>query len=79
MSCGHRCQLDCHSGECGGTGPCQKKVVLKCSCKRLKKDYPCYVVTSGEASIQCDDVCKDKLEQLRKVSSVLSFCYLGLP
>ncbi|KAK3884596.1 hypothetical protein Pcinc_011152 [Petrolisthes cinctipes] len=67
MGCGHRCPLDCHSGKCGGTGPCQKKVVLKCPCKRLKKDYPCHLQNSGETTVQCDNVCRDKLEHLKKI------------
>jgi NF-X1-type zinc finger protein NFXL1 len=58
-SCGHRCQADCHPGECPKPEACRKKVKIFCTCKRLKKDFPCDVVRAGNAALECDDVCKE--------------------
>lgn len=65
--CGHRCRVPCHSGDCPDPELCKKKVKLTCPCRRLKKDFPCDVVRSGEAKVECDDVCKKKMEEEKKL------------
>ena len=37
LPCGHRCPLGCHHGNCPPPETCQRKVTLRCSCRRLKK------------------------------------------
>lgn len=34
-----------------------------CKCKRLKKDFSCLVVRTGEAVVKCDDVCQEKKKE----------------
>ncbi|KAJ9577747.1 hypothetical protein L9F63_005667 [Diploptera punctata] len=65
--CGHRCRVPCHPGDCPDPDLCKKKVKLTCPCRRLKKDFPCDVIRSGEAKVECDDVCKKKIEEERKL------------
>uniref|UniRef100_A0A3B4A791 NF-X1-type domain-containing protein n=1 Tax=Periophthalmus magnuspinnatus TaxID=409849 RepID=A0A3B4A791_9GOBI len=57
LSCGHRCRLLCHPGDCGAQ--CVHKVKLRCPCRRIKK--------VRQTQLQCDDTCK---EQQRKVTQV---------
>ena len=35
LPCGHQCSLICHHGDC--TASCEKRVTLRCPCKRLKR------------------------------------------
>uniref|UniRef100_A0A3B4A793 NF-X1-type domain-containing protein n=1 Tax=Periophthalmus magnuspinnatus TaxID=409849 RepID=A0A3B4A793_9GOBI len=46
LSCGHRCRLLCHPGDCGAQ--CVHKVKLRCPCRRIKKvrQTPTYTVGS---------------------------------
>ena len=37
LSCGHRCPLTCHHGNCPSESTCMKRVSVRCSCKRIKK------------------------------------------
>jgi NF-X1-type zinc finger protein NFXL1 len=41
MICSHNCTLLCHSGKCSLESECQAKVVVKCACKTLKKNFIC--------------------------------------
>lgn len=66
MSCGHRCTKDCHSGPCSAPQNCKKKVVIRCPCKRQKKDFSCHLVGAGKATLECDDVCALKLKEKEK-------------
>ncbi|XP_059473634.1 NF-X1-type zinc finger protein NFXL1 [Neocloeon triangulifer] len=59
--CGHRCQADCHSGECPNPESCKKRVKVFCPCKRLKKELQCCAVRDGSVSVSCDDTCKERL------------------
>lgn len=59
MPCGHPCGAVCHSGACPNINICDKKVVLKCRCKKIKKEILCKdkaVVPKPE----CDANCKNK-------------------
>mmetsp|Transcript_32563 Transcript_32563/g.52758 ORF Transcript_32563/g.52758 Transcript_32563/m.52758 type:complete len:944 (-) Transcript_32563:401-3232(-) len=40
-SCSHLCSQVCHSGPCPEKELCKKKVTVRCSCRRLKKDWVC--------------------------------------
>ena len=40
---------------------------MKCPCKRLKKDFQCYKVTSGVAVLSCDEICLEKINEKKKV------------
>lgn len=37
LDCGHRCPQSCHPGPCNLGGQCQKKLTVRCPCRRLKK------------------------------------------
>lgn len=37
MTCGHACQKLCHSGDCSNSLLCNKKVSVRCDCKRIKQ------------------------------------------
>ncbi|XP_023231990.1 NF-X1-type zinc finger protein NFXL1-like [Centruroides sculpturatus] len=65
LSCGHRCPQTCHPNECPPNEVCKKKVTVRCSCKRIKREYLCNVVTSNNITIECDEVCKELLEKER--------------
>lgn len=58
---------DCHSGPCSEPKDCSKRVAVRCSCKRQKKDFLCNLVHAGKATIACDDVCATKMEEKKKV------------
>lgn len=65
--CGHRCTHDCHAGPCPDAELCQRKVKIFCSCRRMKKDFSCKTVRSGQSILECDDMCKEKVEsELKK-------------
>ncbi|XP_031550329.1 NF-X1-type zinc finger protein NFXL1-like [Actinia tenebrosa] len=59
LPCGHRCTADCHPGPCPNSNKCNKKTNIKCPCKRRKKDFPCYMVQTGQASLECDKECEE--------------------
>ncbi|CAL9694794.1 unnamed protein product [Knipowitschia caucasica] len=63
LSCGHRCRLLCHPGDC--EAQCLHKVKLRCPCRRLKKEVQCHL--SAQTRLQCDNTCK---EQQKKVTQV---------
>jgi len=63
--CGHKCPLLCHNGPCLTSEKCEKKVWLKCKCKRIKKEIKCqqlYTDEKVDQNIKCDEICK----QLKK-------------
>lgn len=65
MSCTHKCNQVCHSGECDPKG-CDKKKSIRCKCKRRKKEFSCLQVMSGKAQLPCDEGCNElKLKQQR--------------
>ncbi|XP_076351913.1 NF-X1-type zinc finger protein NFXL1 [Tachypleus tridentatus] len=63
ISCGHRCSLLCHQGECPSSTNCKKKVTVRCQCKRQKQEFHCTVKQSGEAVVLCDDLCAEVKEK----------------
>ncbi|XP_071950341.1 NF-X1-type zinc finger protein NFXL1-like [Antedon mediterranea] len=67
MSCGHLCSKQCHSGDCALPTECTGKKPLKCPCKRRKKNFPCPLVESKEARLECDDHCREVLEKQKKL------------
>ncbi|GFR97491.1 NF-X1-type zinc finger protein NFXL1 [Elysia marginata] len=58
MPCGHPCGAICHPGSCPNTGKCEKKVVLKCKCKRKKKEIICKDRPASQGKLECDENCK---------------------
>lgn len=66
VSCGHRCTKDCHSGSCSESQNCHKRVVVRCPCKRQRKDFFCYLVLAGKVTLDCNEVCITKMEEKRK-------------
>ena len=46
-------------------GKCQKKVTLKCVCKRLKKECVCKDV--NKKTLDCDETCKKELKKKKEV------------
>lgn len=67
MSCGHRCMKECHSGPCSGPEKCRKRVPVRCPCKRIRKDFLCPLVISGEVKVvECDDICLEKIKGLEE-------------
>jgi len=69
--CGHRCQAECHSGDCPAPDACRKKVKVQCPCKRLKKEFACDVVRAGNGTLSCDAVCKEIVQKNREVKTLL--------
>eukprot|EP00850_Spirogloea_muscicola_P017693 SM000154S01428 [mRNA] locus=s154:231175:234765:- [translate_table: standard] len=39
--CSHMCTETCHPGDCPSPRACRKKVVVRCACQRLKKEWLC--------------------------------------
>ncbi|GFO45458.1 NF-x1-type Zinc finger protein nfxl1 [Plakobranchus ocellatus] len=58
MACGHPCGAVCHSGPCPNAGKCEKKIVLKCKCKRKKKEIICKNMNGPKDKLTCDENCK---------------------
>ncbi|XP_077976077.1 NF-X1-type zinc finger protein NFXL1-like isoform X1 [Styela clava] len=58
LSCDHYCTKLCHPGPCPGPETCTKKMIIKCPCKRRKKDFVCPEVRNG-AKVECDSVCEE--------------------
>lgn len=65
MPCGHPCGAVCHSGECPNIGICEKKVSVRCKCRRKKKDFLCKEVKGGK-KLDCDDICQQEKERKKK-------------
>lgn len=63
LSCGHRCRLLCHSGDCEQL--CQHRVKLRCPCKRLKKEVQCHLSTQSQ--LLCDDTCREQQKRVAQV------------
>lgn len=63
--CGHRCRANCHPGSCVNVEVCRKKVKITCACKRLRKEFQCQTVRSGDAIVHCDEICVQKVEEQR--------------
>nr|CAD7576615.1 unnamed protein product [Timema californicum] len=64
--CSHRCRATCHPGDCPNPELCHKKVRIHCPCRRLRKEFPCDAVRAGQATLDCDIVCKQKKEEETK-------------
>ncbi|CAB3990085.1 NF-X1-type zinc finger NFXL1 [Paramuricea clavata] len=67
LKCGHQCSLHCHFGPCIDAKDCSRKIVVRCPCKRLKKDYPCSEAQG--ISLECNEECRKivmKTEKERK-------------
>ncbi|XP_035220753.1 NF-X1-type zinc finger protein NFXL1-like isoform X2 [Stegodyphus dumicola] len=57
MSCGHRCIFPCHPGPCADRDNCKKKIILRCSCKRKKKEIRCCTQIKDNTDLLCDSEC----------------------
>ncbi len=57
MACGHRCTITCHRGQCSTSETCKKKIILRCPCKRQKKDIQCFMQSRTDLQLLCDDEC----------------------
>ena len=66
MKCNHQCPNICHVGDCPDPKICDKKVYLKCPCKRRKKETKCCEKQAGE-TLECDDMCKKVQSQKKQV------------
>ncbi|XP_071489644.1 NF-X1-type zinc finger protein NFXL1-like [Diadema antillarum] len=60
LACGHPCSKTCHSGPCSDPQSCTFKVAKRCQCKRRKKEFYCHEMRAGNASVECDDTCKQQ-------------------
>ena len=69
-ACGHRCVDICHPGSCLNAESCNKKVKVWCKCKRLKKDFSCIQIRKGQGIVECDDVCRQKREELERAREI---------
>ncbi|CAL1536845.1 unnamed protein product [Lymnaea stagnalis] len=63
MPCGHPCGAVCHSGECPNISSCDKKIILKCKCKKIKKEITCRE-KSLISKPECDANCKPQNQDL---------------
>lgn len=64
MPCGHRCNMVCHKRECGTGENCKKKIVLRCPCKRLKKETQCFIQLKSPIVLSCNSECIKLQESL---------------
>jgi NF-X1-type zinc finger protein NFXL1 len=74
-SCTHTCQEVCHAGPCP-ENLCKKRVVVKCPCKRIKKEMLCIkaqeIRTTRGIDVQsvlvldCDSVCEEMKREREK-------------
>lgn len=46
-NCTHLCPEICHPGPCSSAETCHKKVTVRCSCQRLKKEWVCMDVQAA--------------------------------
>lgn len=44
---------------------------MYCPCKRLKKEFQCDLVRNGKVTVECDDACREKMEEERKKNEML--------
>ncbi|RNA28661.1 NF-X1-type zinc finger NFXL1 [Brachionus plicatilis] len=71
LKCGHNCSFVCHFGKCSEEDNCLEKVVIKCKCKSIKKNFACnkiktdssIIVTEKGFVLRCGDKCKSKIVQ----------------
>ena len=68
MECNHQCPDMCHSGSCPAPDTCDKKVYLRCACKRRKQEARCCDKRGGE-KLECDEVCTKAQAQKKEVRS----------
>ncbi|KAL3881056.1 hypothetical protein ACJMK2_033252 [Sinanodonta woodiana] len=66
LSCGHPCGLTCHPGSCLSDKQCEKKVNVRCSCRRRKREFQCRDVQTGKAKLECDDICIKENEKKKQ-------------
>ncbi|KAG1690698.1 NF-X1-type zinc finger protein NFXL1 [Nymphon striatum] len=66
LPCKHRCQKICHSKECTPPSECKKKITIRCRCKRLKRDIPCFERLKKETELKCDDICLHMVSEEKK-------------
>lgn len=66
LPCKHRCQKNCHSGDCMSKLECTKKVVTRCQCKRIKKEVHCNERSHKDNQLNCDDQCQLKIKTAQK-------------
>ena len=64
LSCGHRCPQQCHDGVCPSADKCQRKVTIRCRCRRIKKEFRC----SEATKVLCDAECARILREQEQVS-----------
>ncbi|CAF4462263.1 unnamed protein product [Rotaria sp. Silwood2] len=58
LACGHSCSYSCHSGSCSSVSSCSQLVQVRCGCKRMNKELPCYEInTIKNYRLPCDKVC----------------------
>ncbi|KAK6976666.1 NF-X1-type zinc finger protein NFXL1 [Biomphalaria glabrata] len=69
MACGHPCGATCHSGSCPNTNKCDKKVILKCKCKRIKREIFCRDKDCTPKP-ECDSNCKPKTQNLDDMAKI---------
>lgn len=60
LDCGHRCHQICHSGLCNKK--CTKKVVVRCPCRRLRKEWFC----NEQREVLCDNKCLLALQEQKE-------------
>lgn len=46
-NCPHLCSVTCHPGECLSASQCMKKVIVRCMCHNLKKEWLCQAVLTA--------------------------------
>ncbi|KAH9492637.1 NF-X1-type zinc finger protein nfxl1 [Bulinus truncatus] len=69
MPCSHPCGATCHNGTCPNTNKCDKKVVLKCKCRRIKKEISCKDKDITPKP-ECDDNCKSKTQNVNETTKI---------
>lgn len=68
LKCGHSCSFVCHSGKCSSENDCLEKVMIKCKCKTIKKNFVCNKIRHDPSLIlnekgffvECSEKCKSK-------------------
>lgn len=67
LPCGHQCGAICHPGICPNAGFCEKKVTLRCKCRRRKKEAICKEVPENHKKLECDEICKQEIDKKKKI------------
>jgi len=67
MPCEHVCGMVCHAGDCPNIGRCEKKMTLRCKCRRRKQDIICKDVADRHTKLECDDVCQKEKDKKKQV------------